>query len=154
MSIALNIKTKASVSLRHVIQPHLLQSLPCTSAILTSVGFLSCLRAFALCLRPGIFFPKYPYSSHSPYFVFYCYVTSYPKFTGINIIISVGQEFGHGLGGSSTQGLTRLQPRCQWATALSEAQLGKICFPAPSSCCRIQLFVAIRLRPILLLTVS
>ena len=92
-----------------------------------------------LCLQTGTSSPQYPHSSHSAYFVSYCFVTTYHKFSGINIV-SLGQEFKHGLDGSSTQGLMRLQPKLQWAAVSSEAQLGKTYFPAPSSSCRIQLF--------------
>ena len=92
-----------------------------------------------LCLQPGTSSPQYPHSSHSAYFVSYCFVTSYHKFNGINII-SLGQEFKHGFDGSSIQGLMRLQPKLRWAAVSSEAQLGKTCFPASSSSYRIQLF--------------
>ena len=128
------------MSLCHVIQSRLLQLFPCTAAILTSVRLLSCLRAFVLSMPSAWnFLPQYPHSSHSAYFVSYCFVTSYHKFNGINII-SLGQEFKHGFDGSSTQGLMRLQPKLRWAAVSSEAQLGKTCFPVPSSSYRIQLF--------------
>lgn len=41
------------------------------------------------------------------------------------LVVSVGQECGHGLAGSSPRGLTRLHPRCRWATVSPAAQQGR-----------------------------
>lgn len=87
----------------------------CSFAILTSMEFLSCLKAFALAV-PSAWncLPLSICVVHS--LTLFCFLLLHNKLPKIYwlkltemycLIVSVGQEFGHGLAGSSTQGLNQ-----------------------------------------------
>lgn len=138
------------MSLSHVIQPHLLQLFPCTSAILTFMRLLSSLctvSTFNLELSsPNV------HIAHTHFILFSIACNKLPQIWWHNAFSCCGPGVWTWLRRVLYWGLTRLQPRCYWAAVSSEAQMGKICFSDPSNCCRIQLSAAMRPRPILLLT--
>lgn len=102
-----------------------------------------------LCTGCVVLLPLFPPNTcifRSSYFSFLLPHNKLPQTKAHYLVVSVGQEFGHGLAGPSME-VSRLQPRYQWPVVLPGDPLGRTCFQAPISCCKIQLFAAIILRP-------